>query len=472
MPASLPSLKRKANAFYSRITGEQSFHFDNVLRCFHIYDWTDPPCGFVDAPEFKRAIANIGFLFSESEVDFIVKHFKANAGSGADADADGAVEYNEFVSWACPMHSSKAGSHGLGVVSATVLKVHLQNALRAGNDLLGLFRARDAQGSGILSSEEFCRALQGGTNLPSLSPDEAYSVASLVSSSTDGSLILYRKFVTALLSEGGGGVASVDPVQALDVGLGKAGATIRRLRDVFEYYDRKHNGRVRQEDLEVVLEEIGVQLRSREVDAIKNQYNVDGSGWILYSGLVSALDIRRASKGAADRETLATTAVISKDISQKLVATFNSFVERGIDFRSEFDRLDKDTTGSILVSDFEHVLLKVLGSDLDDAVIDIIKQYYTLAGPVSTTKDNDRGRDESLARFDHMRLMRDYHPPPRPLESPENEHVSAILLADELRLKVRRRYGRRELSKPFRHFARKRGESGFATDDLEVRCSV
>jgi hypothetical protein len=71
-------------------------------------------------------------------------------------------------------------------------------------------------------------------------------------------------------------------------------------------------------------------------------------------------------------------------------------------------------------------------------------------------------------RFDYIKFIRDHHPPLRSVEVEEAIHTEVAKIADDIRHKIRRKYNRKELRKPFRHFARRRGEAGASLEDLKL----
>jgi Ca2+-binding EF-hand superfamily protein len=458
------ALRRKALACFSHTCAEEGFSYDHLLECFHVYDWESPPTGFLAPAQFHAASKKAGFLLSQAEMNFMAYKFRAADSLELAARAQGAaVEYNEFLAFASPpeIMNNGAGLSSVGAVAATLIKEQLLAAMSAGADVLSAMRNMDVVGTGLITPQEFCEACSSLPNVSSITSDEATAVAALVDAVSDGSLVLYRKFVHALLleEEEAANAGETDPLKSLDVALGEAGISLRRFREVLEYYDRKQNGSVPQEDFPTVLEEVGVVMKRQEVAALSAQYTVEGSGCVLYRGVLSNLDARRASNDEMEASTGAELVLMPKDLVVRLTSDLNQLVERGVDFRGELDALDPTSSGTIGVHEVERALCETLGLPLSKEDVAVILKCY------STTDTSTRIAQK---RFGHIKFIRDHHLPLRPSQSEESDHTAAARMADELRVKVFARYGRKELQRPFRHFARRRGEAAANMSDLSI----
>jgi len=491
---SIPALQRKARICHESLKHQDGYTYDKLLLCFHVFDWTSPPSGFIAPAEFKRACENTGFLFSHEEILLLCKKFAATNDVGTDESVPMApsVEYNEFLEWACPreMDLNASGSSSLsklfgdtsstpGMMVATAIKLSLQAALRDGYDLLALFRAADRSSAGLLTADAFVECLRkdSSLSLPQLTEAEAMALAGILDAASSNHHIMYAKVVNALLSDDEGRNGNIDSLSVLDDALSRGKVALRRLRDMFEYYDRKQNGQISASDLPVTMEELGLTLQLRELNDLISCYGDESGVVLLYRSLISALEAKRSLRKVDQNSE--PKAYIGKDLSKRIMSALDTLVDRGVDMRGDADALDVDIMGSVPTAQVETLLRSVLGLSLKDHEMAAVKDCYTIM-PEQTTLDRKGAHNRHISnqrdntRFDHLRFLRDFHPPKMPpwLDSQQDVDESIITeaaaLADEVRLKVRRKYSRKELKRPFRHFARRRGETGATRADLEL----
>ena len=449
----LSGVRRKALACFTHSATVQNFTYDALLECFHLYDWQSPPSGFMAREPFTLALTKAGFLFNRAETVFLADRFAAQEST--------LVEYNDFLAFACPQEilTNAVGLSGTGALSATLVKESLLSTMNAGADVLSALRNMDVVGTGLISPQEFCEAVATLPDMNAITTDEALAVGGLLDALSDGNLILYRKLVHGLLvaseeAEAAASSGDADPLKVLDAALGEAGVSLRRLRVVLEYYDRKQKGCVAVEDFPTVLEEVGCAMKQAEVQALCLQYNVEG--WVMYRGILSNLDARRASNNAVDAGS---ELIMPNNLVVRLTSGLNELVARGIDFRAEIDAFDPKHQGSMSIHDVHRALCDTLDLKLSKEDVAIIVRCHTVV---------DTSTRIPTKRFNHVKFIRDHHSPLRPEASAESDHTAAAQMADELRLKVFKRYGRKELRRPFAHFARRRGEAAANMNDLSV----
>jgi hypothetical protein len=120
----------------------------------------------------------------------------------------------------------------------------LETALRRGVDLLAVFGRYDATGVGHITADDFCAAL-ADLGASSVTQREALDIADRFRAAANN-FVLYRRIVEELLHllDEATGAADIDVVDTVRGALAQHRVELRRLKDVFEYYDRKGTGKV------------------------------------------------------------------------------------------------------------------------------------------------------------------------------------------------------------------------------------
>jgi Ca2+-binding EF-hand superfamily protein len=465
---SLAELQRKAAAYLLAMALHRDGSLNDVSQSFQVYDWKKPSGGVIGRPEFCKAALRAGFLFTPSELDILTAEFSS---------PHGGVLFRKFLAWATPMAPAKqapAGEQRESVAAAGGIARLLQKGLRKGIDLLSVFGRYDTTGVGRISCDEFCAALSD-LGWSAVSKKEAMDFADRYRAAA-GDLVMYRRIVTELLRQidddadpaaGRAGAHGMgDITELIAAKLAKDGVDIHRLRDLFEYYDRKNIGHVRIDDLAIVFEEAKVPLRRYELDAVTERFSGrrsaggDYEGYIQYPVLVNALQLKvgadafgRAGPGTGTRASAARqSGLSSQDLDAKIAGTLETAVMLGKDFRSLFDAQDSKFSGAVSVPAFKSIWIDELNADLGEAELDALCGRY---------RDRDDPRLVS-----HVRLLRDLHPRLQAggswADSAAEADASALDIAETLRQKVRRRYDYStpgELRSPFQHFAGGNGES-------------
>lgn len=444
-------LQRKAAAYLLAMAMHRDGSLNEIAQSFQVYDWKKPSISVIGKSEFYNAALRAGFLFTPNELNFLSTEF---------ASGNGGVCYRKFLSWATPTAPRNVPDEEIekrdSVQAASSIAKLLQKGLRKGIDLLSVFGRYDTTGAGRITCDEFCAALSD-LGCSSVSRREATDFADRYRAAV-GNLILYRRIVTELLRQiddnadpaGGKGMGDITDIVAAK--LTKEGVDIHRIRDLFEYYDRKSIGHVRIEDLPIVFEEANVPLRRYELDAITDRFagrraaGGDYEGYIQYPVFVNALQLKmgpgafgRIGRGTAGLQSSST------DLEAKIAGALETAIMLGKDFRAAFDAFDDKFVGAISVASFKSVWVKDLTADLGEAELDTLCMKY-------------RDRDDPRLVC-HVRLILELHPRLYSgLRSGASEFrdISNLELAEKLRQKVRRRYDYLtpgELRSPFCHFA-------------------
>jgi len=369
--------------------------FQAVHQSYLVYDWPKPSTGMVSKEGFVIATKRVGFVFTGGELRQLLRHFAAVD------DAPGFVAYKKFLEWATPSAPldgrtgalAAAGGGGMGGVPtapgakrtpAMMVKL-LETALRRGVDLLAVFGRYDATGVGHITADDFCAAL-ADLGASSVTQREALDIADRFRAAANN-FVLYRRIVEELLHllDEATGAADIDVVDTVRGALAQHRVELRRLKDVFEYYDRKGTGKVRflrpfgnppfslpvtafspttlslcqvrEEDLSTIFEECGARLRRPELEALADRFASGSTGWVQYSALLAAVDARvREATGRRATPHAGRPTGVPDDVVGKVRALIETLMIRGKDYRAEMDVFDSSFTGCIPQGDFRDVM--------------------------------------------------------------------------------------------------------------------
>lgn len=447
---SIAELQRKANKFMVAIASN-SVNLDIINMSYKVYDWSKASIqGVLSKSLFINATKRAGFPFTSNELRMLASEFTSQS------DSNG-VSYRKFLSWATPAEENMAklnsSSSNVATVgdsnkrtTSSIVKI-LENALQRGLDLLSIFARYDSNSAGRITSDEFCAALSE-IGLSSATKREALDCADRFKASA-GDFILYRRIVTELLRQidDVSGAADIDIIDVIRSIMLKENIELIRLSDIFDYYDRKGNGKIRSEDIGTIFEEAGIQLKRQEQQILTDKYCIGGSDWIQYSIILKKLDgrLKEFSNGNSKSNNL------TEELSTQLRDFFEKLVLRGKDFRNEFDKFDDNFSGSVLQSDFRDVLQDRLRAGLSSKEIDTLEKHF---------RDKNDPR-----RVNHVKFIIDVHS--------TNSNKSTIIweIAEELRQKIRRKCDYLtpgELRRPYKHFARRTGATGVSLADFAL----
>ena len=463
----ISEIQRKASSFLvavakSASAGAASPSLDEISGSYAVYDWRKPQTGSVDAPLFVSATKRAGFPFTTGEMRTLCAEF---------IDTYGRIKYRKFLEWATPLSGSAALAAAGGLNqdqndnSNTLTKGHspaslirfLEKKMQEGADLLSIFGRYDRAGAGRITADEFCAAF-GELGVSTVSHKDALELADRYNAAVSN-FVMYRRIVTDLLRhvDDVTGAASIDVVDTVRAALQRSKVEVRRLRDLFEYYDRKNTGRVAEDDLGTIFEEARVRLKRQELDAIGDKFCISGGsqgrGSITYVPLLIALESRMD-----ESPTGMSSAAVGEELGAKMRGFLEQMMERGKDFRSEFDRLDENTIGSVTQTAFREVLMDRLRGPFGTRELETMEKVY---------RDTEDPR-----RVSFVRMLKDLHPR---FFSAGRSTTSGVEdsndVAEMLRQKIRRRCDYMqagELKRPYRHFARRRDSSGVSLDDLAL----
>lgn len=454
-------LQKKANVYMMNVAKAgtvSGLTLEEIAAAYSIYDWRRPPSGSISKAAFIKATKRAGFVFTIGEFRMLTSP------GGEFGDTAGNVAYRKFLDWATPDFDNKV-SAGLVVSAptgpsntASALMRFLEKKLKTGTDLLSVFARYDSLGAGRITVDEFCAAI-ADLGLSTATHREALEAADRFKAAT-GNFVLYRRIVTELLKQIDEvtGAATIDVVETIRAAMQRSKVEVKRLRDLFEYYDRKGTGMVREEDLGTVFEEARIKLKRQEVDSVADRYANGGSGWVKYTSLLSTLESRMGEGPITSKP-----AALSEELCHRLRELLEALIIRGKDMRSEFDRFDDNFSGSCSQADFREVLQERLRAALPAKDIDALEKVY---------RDLNDPRRVSFVNFMHDMHPRRFAQRTSGLTgtvSSEEEQVWEI--AESLRQKIRRRCDYAiagELRRPYQHFARRKNESGVSFDDLAL----
>ena len=471
---SLGELQRKAFKYFAAVSNT-AVDAQMLSDSFLVYDWRRSDSGAIAKPLFVRAVRRAGFPFTMNEIRTLTSEFSLmNNGE--------VVSYKNFLRWITPdsktaaallmagdhdddalylnssqqQHAGGGGGGGDGkatpVRNTGTITRFLERCMLRGVDLMSIFGRYDTITVGRVTSSEFCSALSE-MGLSSLTQRDALEFADRYRSSA-GDFILYRRIVAALLKQADDvtEAANVDPIEVLRAAMQNSRVDVRRLTDVFEYYDRKGNGSVRKDDLETIMDDAKLRIRRTEIEAIGSKYSIGDTPWVNYVPLVKALEQR-----THQRTSLKKAGQLPDEVSIKVKSLIETLILRGVDYRSEFDRFDDQYSGSVLQADFRSVVNERFGAQFSLKELEALeKSYRSSADPrrVTFVKMIHHLHPRNFGRVS-FQVSSSYE------ENDLNRPGEPWEIAEMLRQKIRRRCDfltPGELRRPFRHFAR--SESG------------
>eukprot|EP01041_Mallomonas_annulata_P006434 gene6434-13005_t len=451
---SLAELQRKANLFLiNSVSAMGDTSLEAIAQSYLIYDWRSSGRGVVSKAEFAVATRRTGFVFTSGELRSLSAEFAMNDGSEN-------VAYKRFLAWATPdidpntrqtMADITSSSSAVPKRSSGTIIRFLEKALQRGVDLLAVFGRYDVHSAGRITSSEFCAAMSD-LGLSSVTQNEALEFGDRFKAAA-GDFVLYRKIFTELLRhiDEVGTAGDIDIIDVLRAYMQRAKVDIRRLRDIFEYYDRKQKGKVLEGDLGTIFEEAKIMLRRQEIQAIADRFSTGngGNNHIQYPVLLSHLEMRLNEGPLVSRVT-----AVPEELASKVRALIENLIVKGIDYRSELDKFDENYSGSILQSDFREVFQDRMRAAFTAKDLEFLEKIY---------RDLDDPR-----KINHIKLLYDLHPTYSGVSPISAEFFEIVEI---LRQKIRRRCDFAipgELKRPFRHFIRRKGEKGVSRDDLAM----
>lgn len=449
-------LQKKANYYLLSLALHKDSSLEELTQGYLLYDWRTPPKGTVSKSEFIRASVHVGFPFSHRELRTLSGDFASHSDTTQ-------VSYKKFLAWCAPtstLHSStdatstvRAITSASGIKRAGAMVKFLEQALERGLDLQSVFARYDQKDSGRITPGEFCSALSD-LGLSSVSQKDAIELADRFKAIA-GDFIRYRRIIAELLNQVdvNTGAADVDIIDAIKIAIERGPGRLDRLRDAFAYYDRKGMGRVKEDDIGTIFEESRIRLSRRELDAFSEKFSVGTSGWIQYAAFLTALEARM---GAGPGTQLArSVAGVSDAVANNVSWLLENLILKGIDFRGEFDTFDDRFQGAILQADFRDVMQEKFRAGFTAHDLEVIEKAY---------------RDASDPRkVNFIRMLQELHP--RTLKSASPELLTLLQVAETLRAKIRKRCDYMtpgELKRVFKHFARRKVDTGFSVEELSV----
>ena len=448
----IAELQKKAHAFLVAVAARGDSSIDQIAQSYLVYDWRKS--GVIGKPEFLRGTRRAGFVFTHAELRSLSSEF---------SNGSGAVSYRKFLQWATPSqdaasaisgHIATSGdkpSHGARHASSTIVHF-LEKCIDKGIDLFSVFGRFDSNKVGRITADEFCGALSD-IGLSSMTQKEVLDAADRFKACS-GSYVMYRTMVTEVIqqSDDSKGAADVDIIDAVKVAMQKSRVKLRRLRDAFELFDKSHAGRVREEDLGPIFEEVNISLKRLELQTLADRYASSGStsGWVQYTSLLAALQARMGESGFG----LTRSAGISEELAVKIRSHIELLILRGKDFRSEFDKFTKNSEGTVLQSDFRDIVQERFRSGFSNQDLEILEKTY---------RDINDPR-----KVNYVKLLNDFHPR---YYGETHDSVDIRDIAEVLRAKIRRRCDYLtpgELKRPFKHFIRTAGASKASREDFAL----
>lgn len=458
---SILELQRKAHKYVLAVASS-TVNLEMLTDTFYIYDWRRSDAGAIAKPLFIKAVRRAGFPFTMNELRTLTSEFSLmNNGE--------VVSYKNFIKWVTPdakmaltagvtdeellskdyLDMNTFGNDRTPKRNTGIITRFLEKCMLRGIDLLSIFGRYDTITVGRVTSSEFCSALSD-MGLSSVTQREALEFADRYKSAA-GDFVMYRRIVTELLRQADevSGAANIDPVEMMRASLQSSNVDVRRLRDVFEHYDRKGNGNVRKDDLETIMDDAKLRIKRSEIEAIANKFGMGDNAWMNYIPLLKALEYH-----ITDRKGLKKLNFIPDEISSKVKAIIETLIIRGKDYRLEFDKFDDQYSGTILQSDFRVVMNERLGGNFSIKELDSLEKTY---------RSTNDPRKVNFSKLIHHLHPRNYGRVTFQVSDGSDVNPGEPWeVAELLRQKIRRRcdyLSPGELRGPFRHFSRQQTDN-------------
>lgn len=432
---------------------------------------------------FIHATKNLsGFPFTYNELRSVAAEFMHTAGkSGRGGGRSEMVNYKKFLEWIQPTAGGIAISDSTIAADATIdrsrksrdmppaghkmtaasLSRFLEDLLHRGVDLISVFGRYDPKNLGRVSMVDFVAGLADLGMSAGASSSEVTAFADTYRA-VIGEFILYRRLISEVLQqldEKTGAASGIDIVDHLAAVLQRHKLSLDVVADYFEKFDRKQVGRVKEEDLSVILlDELGLfkQLKQSEVEALADKFAVS-NGWVQYTAILSALKHKLQGKVGRSLNNSGTSGAgaLSDEFVSKCRGHLEELILRGVDFRDDFEQYDiggstsahsrnKSSGGTpiglISPADFKHVWQDTLRCKVSVRELDQVEMVYR----------QNHGSQDAVS---YVRFLYDMHP-----TVSSNIDVETWMVAEDLRKKIRRKCPSfivpSDLSRTYRHFSK------------------
>lgn len=472
----ISDIQRKSQKYLNVVQsegGEQSV--SELHNNYLVYDYN--ASGLLPKEIFIHATKNLsGFPFTYNELRSVASEFLHPNRGGSHSDL---VNYKKFLEWIQPaaagIAEANSGSDGIAIrdkksqdsaplvhkTTAATLSRFLEDLLHRGVDLISVFGRYDPKNLGRVSIVDFVAGLADLGMSAGVSSGEVTTFADTYRA-VIGEFILYRRLVSEILQqldEKTGAASGIDVVDHLAAVLQRHKLTLEIVADYFEKYDRKNVGRVKEQDLSVILlDELGLfkHLKQNEVDALTDKFAVS-NGWVQYTAILSALQHKLKAKLGRSLNNTGTTGAraLSDEFVSKCRGHLEELILRGVDFRDEFEQYDigaganahnrSKTSGSapnglISPAHFKHVWQDTLRCKVSVRELDQVEVVYR----------QNYGSEDALS---YVKFLYDMHP----IVS-SNIDAETWIVAEELRKKIRRKCPTyiipSDLSRTYRHFSK------------------
>uniref|UniRef100_A0A7S3NNZ0 EF-hand domain-containing protein n=1 Tax=Aureoumbra lagunensis TaxID=44058 RepID=A0A7S3NNZ0_9STRA len=336
---------------FRRIVKDANIHGTTIAQCFEHFDIDGS--GGIDAEELRQGLKKLDLAITDSQIACLIEAFVGSR--------RGHIRYRDFVRAICPSpdknlspndHSSR------DIKCADVVKKVRREIHRAAEHqgvhctkkyLRQIFLDMDDNGSGKVNRKELRRGLERiGLDLTS---SELNRVLDELDRNGDGrcSFSEFETFFHNSMDEDR--ITEIQAIIRNEVRrLANSSRGIPSLRLAFAAFDKNDSGHISRRELRNELEKLGIELSSRDIDAVLDRFDLDGDGKIDYR------EFARFAQGGGDG--------LREDDCDELFAK----IKRGLSSSSPdivrvFSFFDRDGSGIIDDEEFQRGLAE-LGLEL------------------------------------------------------------------------------------------------------------
>ena len=347
--------------------------------------------------EFKKGLKNMGFEFSESQVEKLLERL--------DEDGDGQISWKEFERFSRPDRSesdseenddkNESSSEEEGMSSEEIKKVvakGMKKLIKKGEKpkVKKTFERLDVEDGGFVSKRDFKRALSDmGFEFES---DVVKGLLKKFDKKGDGK-IYYLGFEKLTRVEDEGGEereTDIDDIalmvrKELKRMLAKDGEKIKKsmVKKEFERADVNGDKNLGAREFKKVITRLGFKFKTAEVDKLLDYLDEDGDGEIVYPEFENLIGNVENDDKNSDSEREGSDSERDVDDLALMVRKELKRITRGSDgppkIRLEFQKLDRNNDGSLGKREFKKAL-ESMGFDFKVKDVKRLLEYLDADG--------------------------------------------------------------------------------------------
>ena len=401
----IPSEERSARAILQEVerrinAGQRSR--TALLSVFRTMDRNKS--GMISAGELRRALLDLGYPLSDSDLDTLVRFF--------DQNGDKLISYGEFIDTLVKLSERGAGGHdgyatGMESTRVTVdeqavrsllqeIKQRIQRGYSSRDAVMDVFRSVDTNNSGKLSKQELHSAVyQLGYDLSS---SQLGMIMSFFDRNGDG-MVSYREFIDGMglinrkveeeKQSYGATRVTVDE-QAVRSLLQEIKQRIQRgyssrdaVMDVFRSVDTNNSGKLSRQELHRAVYQLGYDLSSSQLGMIMSFFDRNGDGMVSYREFIDGMGLINRKVEEEKQSYGATRVTVDEQAVRSLLQEIKQRIQRGYSSRDAvmdvFRSVDTNNSGKLSRQELHRAVYQ-LGYDLSSSQLGMIMSFFDRNG--------------------------------------------------------------------------------------------